>query len=124
MRPNNQRFLAPRHSTQVKHWGDEMTRYMYDLSSVMWAHHHIPGWWQDRLMTFLPKTQGTDDLDKTNLAFRGNTETVGWNGSQTSPESLAATPASTPQSTWVLTATCHTHSNSACAQSTRGGTHR
>lgn len=35
-------------STQVKHWGDAMTHYVHDLSSVMWAHHHIPGWWQDR----------------------------------------------------------------------------
>ncbi len=52
-------------STQIKHWGEEMTHYVYDLSSVMWAHHHIPGWWQDQIMTLLPtKMQGTHDLAK------------------------------------------------------------
>jgi hypothetical protein len=34
-------------STQVKHWGTETARYVYDLSSLMWEHHHVPEWWQD-----------------------------------------------------------------------------
>jgi hypothetical protein len=51
-------------STQVKHWGAETARYVFDLSSLMWEHHHVPEWWQDRLMTLLPKTQGTHDLAK------------------------------------------------------------
>ena len=30
----------------------------------MWEHHHIPTWWQDRLVTLLPKEQGNHDLAK------------------------------------------------------------
>ncbi len=36
---------------QVKHWGPETAKLVYDLSSIMWQHHHVPQWWQDRLMT-------------------------------------------------------------------------
>jgi hypothetical protein len=49
-------------STQVKHWGTETARYVFNLCSLMWEHHHVPEWWQDRLMT-----QGTHDLAKIRL---------------------------------------------------------
>ncbi len=37
-------------TTQVKLWGPETARLVYDLSSIMWNHHHVPQWWQDRLI--------------------------------------------------------------------------
>jgi hypothetical protein len=51
-------------STQVKHRGPITSRYVFDLAAVMWESHHIPEWWQDRLMTLLPKEQGSHDLNK------------------------------------------------------------
>ncbi len=49
-------------STQVKHWGPDTAKYIYDLSSLMWEHHHVPEWWQDRHMILLRKTHATHDL--------------------------------------------------------------
>jgi hypothetical protein len=46
-------------STQMKHWGPVTRHYVFTLSA-----HHILGWWQDRLMTLLPKEQGIHDLNK------------------------------------------------------------
>jgi hypothetical protein len=49
---------------QIKNWGPATARMVFDLSSIMWSHHHVPGWWQDRLMTLLPKEPGIHDLNK------------------------------------------------------------
>ncbi len=35
----------------------------------MWQHHHIPQWWQDFLMTLLPKEPGVHDLSKIRPIF-------------------------------------------------------
>jgi hypothetical protein len=52
-------------TTQVKHWGPETAAIVFELSQIiMWRHHHVPQWWQDRLMTFLPKEPGHHDLAK------------------------------------------------------------
>jgi hypothetical protein len=51
-------------TTQMKHWEPETARMVFDLSNVMWKHHHVPTWWQDRLMTFLPKEPDVHDLNK------------------------------------------------------------
>jgi hypothetical protein len=51
-------------TTQVKHWGPETTALVFELSQIMWKHHYVPQWWQDRLMTLLPKEPGTHDLNK------------------------------------------------------------
>ena len=37
---------------------------VFQLSSKMWQYHHVPQWWQDRLMTLLPKEPGIHDLGK------------------------------------------------------------
>ena len=42
-------------TTQMKHWGPETAALVFELSQIMWKHHHVPQWWQDRLMTLLPK---------------------------------------------------------------------
>ncbi len=51
-------------TTQMKHWGPETAELVFELSQIMWRHHHIPQWWQDRLMTLLPKEPGQHDLSK------------------------------------------------------------
>ncbi len=51
-------------TTQIKHWGPDTSRAVFDLSNLMWQHHHVPEWWQDRLMTLLPKEPGNHDLNK------------------------------------------------------------
>ncbi len=51
-------------TTQVKLWGPDTAKLVYELSSIMWQHHHVPQWWQDRLMTLLPKEPGVHDLNK------------------------------------------------------------
>jgi hypothetical protein len=48
----------------MKHWSPATAQLIFELSSVMWRHHHIPQWWQDRLMTLLPKEPGVHDLSK------------------------------------------------------------
>ena len=51
-------------TTQMKNWSPATAQLVFELSSVMWHHHHIPQWWQDRLMTLLPKEPGIHDLSK------------------------------------------------------------
>ncbi len=51
-------------TTQMKHWSPETSKVVFDLSSIMWWYHHVPQWWQDRLMTLLPKEPGVHDLTK------------------------------------------------------------
>jgi hypothetical protein len=51
-------------ATQMKHWGPETARTVFELSNLMWEHHHVPDWWQDCLMTLLPKEPGNHDLTK------------------------------------------------------------
>ncbi len=51
-------------STQMKHWGPVTQRYFFTFSAQMWKAHHIPGFWQDRLMTLLSKEQEIHDLNK------------------------------------------------------------
>lgn len=51
-------------TTQMKHWGPETATLVFELSQVMWRHHHVSQWWQDRLMTLLPKEPGVHDLNK------------------------------------------------------------
>lgn len=51
--------------TQMRHCGPAMAEMVFNLSSVMWQHHHVPEWWQDRLMTLLPKEPGTHDPQNT-----------------------------------------------------------
>ena len=51
-------------TTQMKHWSSATSKIVFDLSSIMWHHHHVPQWWQDRLMTLLPKEPGHHDLSK------------------------------------------------------------
>ncbi len=48
----------------MKLWGPDTARLVYDLSSIMWRYHHVPQWWQDRLITLLPKEPGIHDLSK------------------------------------------------------------
>jgi hypothetical protein len=47
-------------STQMKTWGLVTCRDVFDLSALMWEHHHIPTW----LVILLPKEQGNHDLAK------------------------------------------------------------
>jgi hypothetical protein len=42
-------------NNQIKSWSEKTTRAIYELSSIMWKHHSVPQFWQDRLMTLLPK---------------------------------------------------------------------
>jgi hypothetical protein len=51
-------------TTQTKHWGPATAELVYQLSSVMWAQNHVPEWWQDRLMTLLPKELGAHNFNK------------------------------------------------------------
>ena len=34
-------------TTQVKLWSPDTAELVYELSSIMWKHHHVPQWWQD-----------------------------------------------------------------------------
>ncbi len=37
---------------------------VFQLSNQMWQHKTVPAWWQDRLITLLPKEPGIHDLSK------------------------------------------------------------
>jgi hypothetical protein len=51
-------------NNQMKSWSDYTAKAIFDLSSIMWRHHSVPQFWQDRLMTLLPKVAGETDLSK------------------------------------------------------------
>jgi hypothetical protein len=51
-------------NNQMKWWNDTTARTVYELSNIMWKHHSVPQFWQDRLMTLLRKINGVNDLSK------------------------------------------------------------
>ncbi len=51
-------------NNQMRSWNEKITRAIYDLASIMWKYHAVPQFWQDRLMTLLPKTTEVNDLAK------------------------------------------------------------
>jgi hypothetical protein len=51
-------------NNQMKSWNEKTARAVHDLSNIMWRHHSVPQFWQDRLMTLLPKINGVNDLSK------------------------------------------------------------
>jgi hypothetical protein len=49
---------------QIKAWGPTTMETVFNLSNQMWLHKSVPDWWQDRLITLLPKEPGIHDLTK------------------------------------------------------------
>ncbi len=51
-------------NNQMKSWNETTAKAIYDLSSIMWRLHAVPQFWQDRVMTLLPKVARVNDLNK------------------------------------------------------------
>ncbi len=51
-------------NNQMKSLSDSTTKAIFELSSIMWTHHSVPQFWQDRLMTLLPKVARENNLSK------------------------------------------------------------
>ena len=47
-------------NNQMKRWNETTSRTIFELSNIMWEHHSVPQFWQDMLMTLLPKISGND----------------------------------------------------------------
>jgi hypothetical protein len=104
-------------STQIKHWGPDIARMVFDLSSIMWRHHYVPQWWQDRLMTMLPKDPDHHDLNKIRpISLRGHPKDVGRYGDYPYSRNLACSWIATPQSKWFLHPAWDIHGNSASSE--------